>query len=410
MTRNLSMGGNLNVQGGATIGHNLKVKGRLEADNVYNPNKGVFFSSSDLNAAYPKPEIGWYAGVKSGTSVTVYAVRDGAWASTGYTMTLAVNLTIDDILDIDDFNTETRNILASQAQEIAELKTIVEALDVEVDIEKVEITVQSDDINMGSAAGGGTFAKGSTIKLTATAKAGYQFKEWKDNKKSDNPRMVEATADATYIAVFEAVAKHTVTVGVLPVGGGSVSGEGIEEGSGEFAEGSMCTLRAEAGNGYAFTNWTNANGDVLSTEEEYTFKVMGDAEITANFTALGEFDYYIGWSNDTDDDNFAALTDEEITTGTVGYYKSMNPTFEGSFGGSKKVLYILYKSGSAPVQARLLGSTTTTFSAEDIQDPDKWWFVHDAVEIDGVSYSVVGYGADELGSTYSMEVDFVSQQ
>lgn len=88
--RNVAIGGKADVQGSVTIGHNLKVKGWLDADKIKNNNKGVFLTMSDLATAYPSPQPGWYAGVVdagSGSSSTVYikiyAVNAaGAWTLT----------------------------------------------------------------------------------------------------------------------------------------------------------------------------------------------------------------------------------------------------------------------------------------------------------------------------------------
>ena len=59
---------------------------------------------------------------------------------------------------------------------------------------------------MGSVSGMGTYDKGTTVTLTATANAGYRFVSWGDDV-TDNPRIVKAEVNgATYSAIFEAVA------------------------------------------------------------------------------------------------------------------------------------------------------------------------------------------------------------
>lgn len=61
--RNVSAGGDANVQGNARIGHDLKVEGWLEAKNIKGANKGLFASAIALRKAYPQPHDGWFAGV-----------------------------------------------------------------------------------------------------------------------------------------------------------------------------------------------------------------------------------------------------------------------------------------------------------------------------------------------------------
>ena len=73
----------------------------------------------------------------------------------------------------------------------------------------------------------------------------------------------------------------TVAVTANPAEGGTVSG------SGAYAEGTGCTLTATPAEGYTFQNWTE-NGEVVSTENPYTFTVTGDRELVANFAVSGD--------------------------------------------------------------------------------------------------------------------------
>lgn len=61
-----------------------------------------------------------------------------------------------------------------------------------------------------------------------------------------------------------------------PSVGGTVSGAGA------YAWDETCVLTAMANEGYAFDNWTE-NGEVVSTEAEYSFTVYGDRILVANF-------------------------------------------------------------------------------------------------------------------------------
>lgn len=63
--RNVSAGGNANIQGSARVGHDLVVEGWLEAKNIKGVNKGLFASVAALREAYPKPHDGWFAGVSA---------------------------------------------------------------------------------------------------------------------------------------------------------------------------------------------------------------------------------------------------------------------------------------------------------------------------------------------------------
>ena len=71
---------------------------------------------------------------------------------------------------------------------------------------------------------------------------------------------------------------YTVTASANPSDGGTVSG------AGQYTQGAPCTLTATANTGYTFTNWTE-NGSVVSTEASFTFAVMDNCSMVANFAA-----------------------------------------------------------------------------------------------------------------------------
>ena len=70
---------------------------------------------------------------------------------------------------------------------------------------------------------------------------------------------------------------YTVTTSVNPPEGGTVSG-----GEGTYFMGQSCTLTATPNEGYVFNNWT-LDGTVVSSSETYTFPVMGNMHLVANF-------------------------------------------------------------------------------------------------------------------------------
>ena len=66
------------------------------------------------------------------------------------------------------------------------------------------ITVVSADETMGTATGGGIYAEGSQVEISANAADHYLFVQWNDGN-TDNPRTITVTGDATYIASFMSV-------------------------------------------------------------------------------------------------------------------------------------------------------------------------------------------------------------
>lgn len=81
--RNISCGGNANIQGNARIGHNLIVEGWLDAPNIKGPEKGMFESADYLMFSYPHPDDGWWALVGTSLPADIYVARGGVWRPTG---------------------------------------------------------------------------------------------------------------------------------------------------------------------------------------------------------------------------------------------------------------------------------------------------------------------------------------
>ena len=74
---------------------------------------------------------------------------------------------------------------------------------------------------------------------------------------------------------------YTVTATVDPANAGTVTG------TGSYNYGSQVEMRAEAADGYLFTNWTNTQGVVVSTDAIFDFEIANDTAFTAHFTAMG---------------------------------------------------------------------------------------------------------------------------
>jgi|GEM_PF-721509 len=78
------------------------------------------------------------------------------------------------------------------------------------------------------------------------------------------------------ISRIPAVVNYTIAVSANPAEGGVVTG------GDEYEEGATATLTATANEGYEFVNWTENEVEV-STDAEYTFEVLADRALVANF-------------------------------------------------------------------------------------------------------------------------------
>ena len=110
------------------------------------------------------------------------------------------------------------NLVASRAAQAALLKAIKSGSTV-VDLgpsdstdptdpsggAQIRIETTANDATMGTVSGAGSYDKGESVTLKATANEGYRFLQWTDDV-LDNPREVTAEEDGvTYTAVFEKV-------------------------------------------------------------------------------------------------------------------------------------------------------------------------------------------------------------
>jgi uncharacterized repeat protein (TIGR02543 family) len=141
----------------------------------------------------------------------------------------------------------------------------------------IAVSVAPD--NSGTVSGGGEYNHGQSCTLRATANSGFSFTNWTENGEvvSSNANYTfTVDGNRTFVANFE-VRNYTISVSTDPSVGGVVSGGGSN-----FQYSQSCTVTATANSGYAFTNWTE-NGNVVSTNSNYTFTVTNDRTLVANF-------------------------------------------------------------------------------------------------------------------------------
>lgn len=82
------------------------------------------------------------------------------------------------------------------------------------------------------------------------------------------------------------VTKYSFTAKAAPEKGGEIN---VYPAAEEYDEGSEVKLTATKNFGYKFINWTDATGNVVSTEPTFTYTVSSDAELTANFEEVNTY-------------------------------------------------------------------------------------------------------------------------
>ena len=148
----------------------------------------------------------------------------------------------------------------------------------EIDCAEYNIIASANPVEGGVVSGDGTYYQGQTCTLTATPNANYIFLNWSENGEvvsTDAEYSFTVAGDRDLVANF-GNAQVTISAIANPIEGGAVTGGGLIE------FGSTCTLNATAHPGYYFLNWTE-NGEVVSSDAEYTFTVSGERNLVANF-------------------------------------------------------------------------------------------------------------------------------
>ncbi|MDA0755664.1 MAG: InlB B-repeat-containing protein, partial [Proteobacteria bacterium] len=124
----------------------------------------------------------------------------------------------------------------------------------------------------GSVTGGGTFASGTQVSITATPNSGYSFSGW-SNGSTTNPITVTLNSNTNLSASFTAII-NSYTLTVTAGEGGTVSTEG-----GTYEEGTEVTITANANEGYSFTGWEGNDNQSNS----FTISINSNLTIQANF-------------------------------------------------------------------------------------------------------------------------------
>ena len=136
----------------------------------------------------------------------------------------------------------------------------------------------------GTVTGDYEYPAGADVTITAYANPNYEFEAWYDEDmteivKTEIHSFTMPDNDLNYIAMFRGQEK-VITADVTP------EGSGIVEGADIYIYNTSATLTAIANDddGYEFNRWIENSETVTeATEATYTFTVLGDRDLTAEF-------------------------------------------------------------------------------------------------------------------------------
>ncbi len=100
----------------------------------------------------------------------------------------------------------------------------------------------------------------------------------------------EVTIEGTVSGTVADVESYALTVAANEAAAGSVTKYPVSD---EYEEGTEVTLTATKNFGYNFVNWTDADGNVVSTEAKFKYTVDAAAELTANFEQINTYELKI---------------------------------------------------------------------------------------------------------------------
>ncbi|MBO7124438.1 MAG: leucine-rich repeat domain-containing protein, partial [Bacteroidales bacterium] len=107
-----------------------------------------------------------------------------------------------DILEVNSSGNGSTTISLTACGQTNRVIAFFIQLDKNPNIPQYTVWAQSEYTLLGTVTGSGTYDKGETVKITATPRDGYVFKEWSDGN-TDNPRYLTVSSSISLIAYFE---------------------------------------------------------------------------------------------------------------------------------------------------------------------------------------------------------------
>ncbi len=191
-----------------------------------------------------------------GSQVTVIAVENQGYTFKSWTENGTIVSTSKNYI----FSATSNRVLVANFQEIQDT-----------------VSVSISPLNSGTVTGAGYYNYGSSVSLTATPNSGFAFTNWSEagNVISYNSHYIFViNKNRTLVANF--TPQYLVSLSSNPAIGGSVNGQG------SYNLGSLVSISAVPNTGYEFINWTE-NGNVISSNQTYSFSLITDRSILANF-------------------------------------------------------------------------------------------------------------------------------
>ena len=302
-----------------------------------------------------------------------------------------------------------------------------------------QITLVASPIIGGIVVGGGAYAIGATVTVTATPLPGYAFVNWTENgtvvslvssplrvnSSETANKTVEVSTSSSYQFAMTA-ANRTITANFMLVVPGNFAinlssnpaAGGTTSGAGSFVENSTRIVSATANTGYTFVSWTDG-GLVVSNSNTYTLTLTANKSLVANFQ-INTYSLTVSGVNGTvaktpNQSVYDYGTIVQLTpTPTVGYSFT---SWTGDASGTSNPLSVTMNANKIIAANFTLNTYTLNVTATNgtvVPVPSQATYNHGStVQLTATAnsgYTFTSWSGDATGSTNPLTVSMISNK
>ncbi len=173
-------------------------------------------------------------------------------------------------------------------------------------------TTNGGKVSLSPVRTGNKYFQGETVTLLAENKPNLLFENWsEDASGSTNPLQVTMNSNKNITAIFKVVNTYKLNVTINGIGEVLLSPAG-----GEYADGTVVTLRAKSVLGSTFQGWSS---NLSGTDSVATITMNAVKNVTATFTSsiVINFNKVVGFASITADNFTGPTTGGSTSTDTV---------------------------------------------------------------------------------------------
>ncbi|MCQ2260823.1 MAG: fibronectin type III domain-containing protein [Bacteroidales bacterium] len=220
------------------------------------------------------------------------------------------------------------------------------------EVETFDVTVLTNDANMGTVSGSGSYNSGATATIVATPAANCRFVQWSDGD-TNATRNIVVTSDTTLTATFD-YQPVLVTYAINNAWMGSTT---PAIGQYTYHVGDTVSATATANAGFRFVNWTISNGIISNTNATNPAEIVIPAAFAGmNITITAIFD--------NDQFTITALSNNDLlgtVTGSGTYNNGATATLVAT--PAANCHFVQWNDGDTNATRTVVVTSDSTFTA-----------------------------------------------